>query len=112
MTLSVGTPNHIFSKFLCLVSNRFLIIYYATGFKVKILFDHFGSQNIPKIFALNIYIFREKKEINVRPKFSVTILTLCLSDIEMNYFKIYTAISWTNVANKGNKCIPSRAIHT
>ena len=42
------------------IRNSFLTIYYSTCFKVKICFDHFGSQNNSLKTPLKYLIFSEK----------------------------------------------------
>ena len=42
------------------VRNRFFIIYYTTCFKVRILLDHFGSQNNSQNIPLKYDFFSEK----------------------------------------------------
>ena len=94
------------------IKNRFLIIYYSTCFKVKIMFDHFGSQNYSPNSPLIFYIFWkiDIKDINQANFFCfLLVLSLYQFDMEKIISKFQTSISWSKERWRSYICIPSGA---
>ena len=83
------------------VKNRFLMIYYATNFKVKILLDQFVSWKYSKIIPVRYFIFSEsifflKDKNQVKFFFSTHFAIRPISYGEKNNSKLLTSISWSN----------------
>ena len=94
------------------IRNKFLIIYYWTFLKVKILFDHFGSQKNSLKIPLKFYIFWK---INIKDKYQAhffcfrLVLSLYWFDMEKIIPKFLTSLSWSKERWRSYICIPSGA---